>query len=134
MTVDDERDSFDDVDGSDDSVGARRADEAARVPGSLFDPDVRELSPDARPRTARARRYLPPPGIGHRRPAEPDPVPERQENKLARRAKLVALLVALALVVASLVIAASLATQGESDGDHAGHPPAEVVGKPGQPA
>ncbi|PXY32266.1 hypothetical protein [Prauserella muralis] len=62
------------------------------------------------------RRYLPPPGTRPRRDGEQ---PDEPETKLARRAKLAALILVIALLVASVVVAASLAQQEQPPGDEA---------------
>lgn len=81
------------------------------------------------------RRYLPPPGTRLHRDTEGQHSRE-PENKLARRAKLAALIIATALLVASLVIAALLAGQTGQDGaaqHSSGAMPGQIAARYGQP-
>jgi hypothetical protein len=52
-----------------------------------------------------------PPRVKHEPPPEPEQPPEQPESRLARRAKLVALLAAAALVAGSIIIAATVTSQ-----------------------
>ncbi|MEU3275551.1 hypothetical protein ABZ639_32265 [Saccharomonospora sp. NPDC006951] len=75
---------------------------------------------------AKQRRYLPPPSaLSRHRQLGPPPEPE---NKLARRAKLGALILATAFLVAAIVVAATLAGEGEHASQAAVHAPMQITG------
>ncbi|ASR34164.1 hypothetical protein BAY61_03195 [Prauserella marina] len=94
----------------------------------LRDALAEPLVDDERPRevVGKQRRYLPPPSaLSRRRQLGPPPEPE---NKLARRAKLGALILATAFLVAAIVVAATLAGDGEHASQAAAHAPLQITG------
>ncbi|NIJ14136.1 hypothetical protein FHU38_004480 [Saccharomonospora amisosensis] len=86
--------------------------------GGVDDVDAEQVSGPA----SEPRRYLPPPV--HRPDHTEKEQPREPESKFARRAKLIALFVAMALLLASLYIAASLSESGERDGAESPRSPA----------